>query len=329
MDQAVQSDATAVDIGGDEMPQLSAAEDMGGMPQVGDLLTEQSFVDDQTEMSESTLVQEAAVPMHLSVSSDTQFATSTSTTTITQTSQSDSNGAPTDDVQVKLEPSDVIDTGQGIVETETKMEETETTDFLNQQQVGASGSIQMFGQSPGGTGGISTRHYQVPISPKPYQCGVCHKAFRSVQVLQKHMQTFHSRPQVKLTPRRGRGRGSHYLNRPSHQQAPPRTSTYPVFPGGESIEQTPPKQLFQDIQDIPGTSSQQIAQMAQLASFAQPQSTPIAVTPSTSDFTQSPSVFQSPAPGPSTSSTPAQQGQSTGRVSVLVLVSESLKSNNL
>ncbi len=32
-----------------------------------------------------------------------------------------------------------------------------------------------------------------PIAPKLYQCAVCQKAFRSVQVLQKHTQTFHQR----------------------------------------------------------------------------------------------------------------------------------------
>ena len=50
--------------------------------------------------------------------------------------------------------------------------------------------------------------YHIPMTPKPYQCGVCHKAFRSVQVLQKHTQTFHMRSSGSA---RGRGRGGSHL----------------------------------------------------------------------------------------------------------------------
>lgn len=46
------------------------------------------------------------------------------------------------------------------------------------------------------------------MSPKPYQCGMCQKAFRSIQVLQKHTQTFHQRSQQVITARsKGRGFG--------------------------------------------------------------------------------------------------------------------------
>ncbi|XP_072015438.1 uncharacterized protein [Amphiura filiformis] len=56
--------------------------------------------------------------------------------------------------------------------------------------------------------GSNSQKYTVPISPKPYQCAMCHKAFRSVQVLQKHTQTFHMRPGHGGSTRgRGRGRG--------------------------------------------------------------------------------------------------------------------------
>ncbi|XP_072016039.1 uncharacterized protein [Amphiura filiformis] len=48
------------------------------------------------------------------------------------------------------------------------------------------------------------------MSPKPYQCGVCGKAFRTVQVLQKHTQTFHMRPQMGGSRSRGRGRGLYH-----------------------------------------------------------------------------------------------------------------------
>lgn len=55
--------------------------------------------------------------------------------------------------------------------------------------------------------GSNSQKYSVPISPKPYQCGVCGKAFRTVQVLQKHTQTFHMRPGGSSARGRGRGRG--------------------------------------------------------------------------------------------------------------------------
>ena len=58
----------------------------------------------------------------------------------------------------------------------------------------------------------------VPMSPKPYQCGMCHKAFRSIQVLQKHTQTFHMRPQnIAMSRSRGRGHyGGGFKQRQSH-----------------------------------------------------------------------------------------------------------------
>ena len=42
-------------------------------------------------------------------------------------------------------------------------------------------------------------------SPKLYQCAVCQKAFRSVQVLQKHTQTFHMKTTPSMTRMKGRG----------------------------------------------------------------------------------------------------------------------------
>ncbi|XP_072016057.1 uncharacterized protein [Amphiura filiformis] len=55
----------------------------------------------------------------------------------------------------------------------------------------------------------SVQRHAVPISPKPYQCSVCQKTFRSVQILQKHTLTFHSRPKIKsaMSLSRGRGKG--------------------------------------------------------------------------------------------------------------------------
>lgn len=67
----------------------------------------------------------------------------------------------------------------------------------------------------------------IPINPKPYQCAVCHKAFRSIQVLQKHTQTFHVRPHG-VGMFRSRGTDGHPPNR------------------------LPPREQFQDLAMPPG-----------------------------------------------------------------------------
>lgn len=54
----------------------------------------------------------------------------------------------------------------------------------------------------------STEYPSQVFSPKLYQCAVCQKAFRSVQVLQKHTQTFHvKQQQVSMLSRSSKGRG--------------------------------------------------------------------------------------------------------------------------
>ncbi len=94
----------------------------------------------------------------------------------------------------------------------------------NQSVVGLSSppSTSLSGQVTIGGMTRDSKLYPVPISPKPYQCALCQKAFRSVQVLQKHTQTFHTRPQsVHQMSRRGRGRGRGAFARSFHQTASP------------------------------------------------------------------------------------------------------------
>ncbi len=62
------------------------------------------------------------------------------------------------------------------------------------------------------SGDSSLPRSTVSINPKPYQCAVCHKAFRSIQVLQKHTQTFHVRPHMGSLRNRARTSG-HVINR--------------------------------------------------------------------------------------------------------------------
>ena len=67
---------------------------------------------------------------------------------------------------------------------------------------GMMGQEQMMGQQQ------QPQAYQVPIAPKPYQCSICRKAFKSVHVLQKHTLTFHTPGGGGGSGLRNRGRGS-------------------------------------------------------------------------------------------------------------------------
>ncbi|XP_072016020.1 uncharacterized protein [Amphiura filiformis] len=303
-DQSVQSDISQASISTEEL-----VSSMGGT--VGDLLANQTYsgqneTTDFSDQTDNAMAQDVAVPMHISTNSHVSTDTSLN---VSQAQQFENDPDDIVDVQIKQEPIEIIDANDDFSEeTETKQEQDDEPDFSSHQEQELTGTP-LFVQTPV-TARSGVTRYPVPMSPKPYQCGVCHKAFRSVHVLQKHTLTFHMKPQIKLAPRRGRGRGSHYLNRPSHQA--PQTSTYPVFPGG-GTDQTP-MTTQQSLQDIPGTSSQQIAHMAQIASSQFPSNSPVAVTPSTSDFSPSSAMFQSPPSGPSTISSPAQQGQGSGRV---------------
>ena len=80
----------------------------------------------------------------------------------------------------------------------------------SQPPFSAAAQMQAFSSSlPAAQGSPSTQRYPVPMAPKPYQCATCQKAFGSIQLLQKHTQTFHMRAQNVMGQKtRGRGRGS-------------------------------------------------------------------------------------------------------------------------
>ncbi|XP_072015206.1 uncharacterized protein [Amphiura filiformis] len=121
-----------------------------------------------------------AVPM--------QITAHTSMASETQTTQSDvhitqvTNQRFSSPVQVKQEP----DLTQQY--THSPMMQSMQTDASSQGQ---------------GLGAFS-----YPISPKPYQCSICRKAFKSVHVLQKHTMTFHMPSGAGSMRSRGKGRGT-------------------------------------------------------------------------------------------------------------------------
>ena len=126
------------------------------------------------------------------------------------------------DVVVKLERLDDEELNQRLGGGGGDVEEEQSSFGQYDNNVSFDGQGDMGGIHTGGQGQIVGRPYTM-MSPKPYQCGVCQKAFRSVQVLQKHTQTFHMRPQHAGGRSRGRGRGPYHQNRPMAHRQPQAT----------------------------------------------------------------------------------------------------------
>ncbi|XP_072015281.1 uncharacterized protein [Amphiura filiformis] len=134
----------------------------------------------------TSVEQSTAVPVQLSLDTDAVLES--------QNEQSSSGGDTgikqeaeplEEDITVKLE---VIEEDADIGDLQTAIEQIDDMQVDNNVEL--------------------TQDYQnysapVPMSPKPYQCGMCHKAFRSIQVLQKHTQTFHMRAQNVMSRKRG------------------------------------------------------------------------------------------------------------------------------
>ena len=181
----------------------------------------------------------AAVPMQLTLAEDVMPKTNTqseqSPAQTTQTDPTQGTNEAEADITVKIEPvalDEPPDPGDPNVNNSQDNNDAGTSFSMD-----TSNNQSLLGPPPQTShdfniGGMTrdTKLYPVPISPKPYQCAVCHKAFRSVQVLQKHTQTFHMR--VGVMPRRGRGRGRPSGYARSHtftqfgNQAPPPPSRY-------------------------------------------------------------------------------------------------------
>lgn len=161
--------------GGDEEGVLDDDDDGGG----GTLGDEMNDILEESEMPALD-----AVPMQLTSSSGGHAGFTGAVTQTTQSEQTDTIN------QVKQEP---------LYEQQQQQE-----DYGSHQQQGMMGSVPQ----------QQVQHVQqqqsyasYPISPKPYQCSICRKAFKSVHVLQKHTLTFHQPGGMSATVSRGRGRG--------------------------------------------------------------------------------------------------------------------------
>ena len=120
----------------------------------------------------------------------------------------------TADVDLKLEPlsgSDNEDDSGSDDDFGQDMEDFEMTSPSPTTPVTLSENLDApSGAAPSGNQQGSHRHHQGASSNKPYQCGVCSKSFRSIQVLQKHSQTVHRHGQSKgrgLQKKQSRSRG--------------------------------------------------------------------------------------------------------------------------
>ena len=151
--------------------------------------------------------QESILPLHLTVSNEPPCDEESENKDTRRGNPSD-NGQLPEGVQIKVE--EVTET-QGtcmLSETlDTSAQNTEPqgySDFQGDLSMDTSGSVPTDSMQEEET---SVGTFTMPMSPKPYQCAMCGKAFRSVQVLQKHTQTFHFRGQASHSLSRGKGRG--------------------------------------------------------------------------------------------------------------------------
>ncbi|XP_072016271.1 uncharacterized protein [Amphiura filiformis] len=193
-----------------------------------------------------------AIPMQLTVADVKNINSQSESVQTTEDSAQDPSQDPNILVRVKMEPAaddeppdpGVVDNGE-TDSIETQQKNTDEMSFSLGQSSSPSISGNLSVHVDGESRLSSLRQVHIPISPKPYQCALCHKAFKSVQVLQKHTQTFHMKPQSgRPLSRRGRDRGrGTFARRSSPQLAsqtePPRylcTACYKVFNGPQQLE---------------------------------------------------------------------------------------------
>ena len=214
MELAIQSDIT----GGHELEESGVGSEVGVVPHQ---LTKESdsrplnSSHTQTLSTNTTSAKESSSSLS---SQTTEFHSTVETTDYGPYG----NNLPTDGdaaINIKQEP---IDDGEdigsdGAIDMETKTESLsdgedadlasmgELEDTLDDASIDTPQDETMMYPIGGSYDGASSSLDNLPS--KPYQCAVCHKAFRSIQVLQKHTQTMHRRPQSKMYQRGAKSRG--------------------------------------------------------------------------------------------------------------------------
>ena len=209
IDQAVQS--------GDNSEDVESPTDHESVPAHDNFTTEQSQQYIANDDSEGI-----PLPLHLTVTNEPNV----SGNELPEAKEPpDDNGEGVEDneqgpldVKIKVEKvEDELQETPMISETlDTSVQSTESETFTDFHQSESMDSV------PAGAVQDDNQlmdRFSMPMSPKPYQCAMCGKAFRSVQVLQKHTRTFHfrgqgspagqgsSRGQGLMSSLRGRGRG--------------------------------------------------------------------------------------------------------------------------
>ena len=129
---------------------------------------------------------------------------------------------------------------RNMLETQVRVKQEPVHHQQQETQYSHGGMMQGMGAPQQSETGLGA--YSFPISPKPYQCSICRKAFKSVHVLQKHTMTFHtpgggggggslSRGRGRGTrgsKPRGRGRGT-TVSRPTIVQQPFQSPPMPII----------------------------------------------------------------------------------------------------
>ena len=143
----------------------------------------------------------SAVPMQLSSADFSNFNSQTQT-------QGNANDDDSDiEITQITNPQNLM--AQSVqVKQEPSYEQQQQNPMFGQQQQQIGDQSMMGNQGMMGNQSV-LGNYQAPIAPKPYQCSICRKAFKSVHVLQKHTLTFHTPGGGGSSLKsRGRGRGS-------------------------------------------------------------------------------------------------------------------------
>ncbi len=203
-DAVSQTPSTATDVAdGERTPASGDADDVEG----GDGVKHEGGSENE----------EQAIPLHLAMTCETSEDTSMDAMQTDRPAQDEEEtaGDEGDDggggdvvprVKIKMEPMDDVEQ-DGVQDGTPSLYQDQEVDAATSQSNSQLSQFQGATHAPTTSQYLSSLSYQVPATPKPYQCAMCGKAFRSVQVLQKHTHTFHMKTQHVMGVRTGKGRG--------------------------------------------------------------------------------------------------------------------------